>query len=381
MVYLKHKKNLVGVVGLFNDCNIQDLIKIVNNRMMNIKNTSIKEDCPIGIIDFNLWEWPQGVGLYGMFKYYKETTDKKYLNFLIKWFEDRIAEGLPSKNVNTMAPMLTLAHIYEETGNPNYLELCKEWAEWIMKEMPRTKEDGLQHVVSGWLNEGQLWDDTLFMTVLFLGKIGMILNNQKYKDEAYYQFLIHSKYLVDNNTGLWYHGWTFVRRDNFGKALWGRGNCWITVAIPEFIEIMDLEEYQERFLVNLLHQQIIALKKFQDSSGMWHTLIDDPDSYLETSATAGFAYGILKAVRLGFVPEMYKKVGLKAVDAVINKISHDGTVEGVSYGTGVSNNLKTYKEVAICPMAYGQSLTALMLSEVLLEQLTENGDEYRRKGA
>ena len=39
-----------------------------------------------------------------------------------------------------------------------------------------------------------------------------------------------------------------------------------------------------------------ALAKYQDESGLWHTLINDSNSYLESSATAGFAYGILKAV-------------------------------------------------------------------------------------
>lgn len=41
--------------------------------------------------------------------------------------------------------------------------------------------------------------------------------------------------------------------------------------------------------------------RFQDESGMWHTLVDDPTSYVEASATCGFAYGILRAVDLGIV--------------------------------------------------------------------------------
>ncbi len=28
--------------------------------------------------------------------------------------------------------------------------------------------------------------------------------------------------------------------------------------------------------------------RFQDESGMWHTLVDDPTSYVEASATCGF---------------------------------------------------------------------------------------------
>ena len=57
----------------------------------------------------------------------------------------------------------------------------------------------------------------------------------------------------------------------------------------------------------------------QDASGLWHTLIDDPNSYLEASATAGFAYGILKSVRLGFIGQEYLDAGVRAVTAVLGE--------------------------------------------------------------
>jgi rhamnogalacturonyl hydrolase YesR len=34
----------------------------------------------------------------------------------LHWFADRFAEGATTKNVNTMAPFLTLAYRFEETG-------------------------------------------------------------------------------------------------------------------------------------------------------------------------------------------------------------------------------------------------------------------------
>lgn len=342
-----------------------NLVQLVNNRMLHLTNTSIDEICPIGIIDFNQWEWPQGVGLYGMWKYYESTGNKAYLQYLNDWYDERIQEGLPDKNVNTMAPMLTLACMAEKSGNAQHLALCKEWALWVMEEMPRTEEGGLQHVVSGALNEQQLWDDTLFMTVLFLGKMGMLLGNEVYQEESYYQFLLHTKYLLDRKTGLWFHGWSFEERENYAKALWARGNCWITAGIPEYIEIMSLTGAKKRYLSGVLTQQVKALATLQRKSGMWNTLLDDPNSYEEASASAGFAYGILKGVRLGLLPQQYSAVGEKAVQGVAACIEKDGTVRQVSYGTGMGHDLQHYHDIPICPMAYGQSLTVLMLSEAL----------------
>ena len=53
--------------------------------------------------------------------------------------------GLPEKNVNTVAPLLTMACVYEHRPYQEYEAIMREWAEWIMHDMKRTKEEGLQH--------------------------------------------------------------------------------------------------------------------------------------------------------------------------------------------------------------------------------------------
>jgi Predicted unsaturated glucuronyl hydrolase involved in regulation of bacterial surface properties, and related proteins len=343
------------------------LFEKVSNRMKNLDNeTGVKEVCPISIIDIGTWEWAQGVGLYGMQKYYAETGNKEVLDFLIKWFDTNISKGLPDKNVNTMCPLLTLTYVYEYTKNETYMDICKEWAEWVMKEMPRTEEMGLQHIVSGVENKGQIWIDTLFMTVLFMARMGKLLGRKDYIAESVRQNLLHIKYLTDKKTGLFNHGFDFNGRHAFGEIQWGRGNCWYTSGVVDYLDILgDTENGVKSFLLDTLEAQIKALEKYQNNNGMWHTLIIDSESYVEASATAGFAYGILKAVRLGYIPEKYKECGLKGLKAIINRISEDGTVTEVSYGTAISDNPEKYKEVPICPMTYGQALTLMLLTEAL----------------
>lgn len=129
-------------------------------------------------------------------------------------------------------------------------------------------------------------------------------------------------------------GWTFDGRHHFGKARWGRGNCWITVAIPDFIELLALPETDgvRMFLLSALVAQIDALVKCQDpGTGLWHTLLDDPESYLEASATAGFAYGILKSIRLRLIPKekRYVECAKKAIDAVLKNVSEKGELQQV----------------------------------------------------
>ena len=265
-------------------------------------------------------------------KYYQQTNDARCKQIMLDWFRDRFAAGTPTKNINTVAPFLTLAYLHEENPNPSWVPYLDEWAEWLMDGLPRTEENGFQHIVFNSVNEQQLWDDTLMMSVLPLAKIGRLLNRPQYVEEARRQFMLHIKYLVDRKTGLWFHGWTFAGRHHFANALWARGNCWVTIATPEFIELLDLQpgDALRDFLLETHLQQIRTLVKHQDAGGLWHTLIDDPGSYLEASAAAGFAYGMLKSVRKRYIGEEYLEPAVRAVKAVLANIDASGELKNVS---------------------------------------------------
>src|SRR5690606_8938138 len=92
---------------------------------------------------------------------------------------------------------------------------------------------------------------------------------------------------------------------------------------------------------------------------------DDPDSYEETSATAGFAYGLLKGWRQGHGDASWRDAGLRALAYVMGQIDPQGAVRGVSYGTRMGSDLQFYRDIPIGPTAYGQSLAILALAEGL----------------
>ncbi|MBT9371675.1 glycoside hydrolase family 88 protein [Rhizobium sp. CSW-27] len=313
------------------------------------------------------WEWTHGIALYGLLKYWQQTGNQTAMTIIRDWFEARLAEGTPTKNVNTVAPFLTLAHLYEMSPDPRFLPYLETWAEWVMHEMPRTREGGLQHIVYNSVNDQQLWDDTLMMSVMPLAKIGLLLKRPEFVAEAKYQFLVHAQYLLDTQTGLWFHGWTFDGNHNFARARWARGNSWITIAIPEFIELVDLPEGDplRRHLLSLFGRQASALREHQDGSGLWHTLIDDPGSYLEASATAGFAYGLMKGVRKRYLGPEYRETAERAMKGVVDNISAEGELLQVSFGTAMGSDLDFYRQIRRTSMPYGQAMAMLCLTELL----------------
>ena len=252
---------------------LYSVIEKVASCMTTLAANDFHEYCPVSNIDIGKWEWPQGVGRYALFRYYKLSNNQEILKWLVSWYDRHIKAGLPPKNINTAAPMLTMSYLYEEIGDKKYLPYIEEWSESIFSQFARTEEAGLQHSGTG-VNDlqGQLWDDTLVMTCLFLGKAGSLLGNKKYLVECERQFLLHTKYLCDHETGLWFHGWTFEGRHNFGKVLWGRGNGWISFAIADMLELDGISESVKLFLQETLYSQVRALKKYQDQGGMWRTI-------------------------------------------------------------------------------------------------------------
>jgi unsaturated rhamnogalacturonyl hydrolase len=350
---------------------VTDAIGRLIDNMVNIEDESGKfllrldDGRVIDTKGWNDWEWTHGIGLYGILKHWELTGDPRELGIMQDWFRNRFAAGTPTKNVNTVAPFLTAAYLVERTGDRTFLPYLDVWGEWIMRGMPRTEENGLQHIVFNSENPQQLWDDTLMMCALPLAKIGLLLGRPAYIEEAKRQFLLHAKYLSDPATGLWFHGWTFAGRHHFARARWARGNAWVTIAIPEFIDLLDLEpgDAIREFLMETLRTQVKALASHQDQSGLWHTLIDDSTSYCEASATAGFAYGILKGVRMGHLDTAYENVGIRAIEAVLGQISAAGELQNVSFGTPVFETLQGYKDVPLTSMPYGQAMAILALAE------------------
>ncbi|MBA1395361.1 glycoside hydrolase family 105 protein, partial [Lactobacillus sp. XV13L] len=105
----------------------------------------------------------------------------------------------------------------------------------------------------------------------------------------------------------------------------------------------------------------------QDQSGLWHTLVDDPSTYVEGSATAGFTFGILKALHEHYIDIKYREMGLKGIKALLDNIDNTGALAHVSAGTPMGTTKEFYKKIKISVMPYGQSMAILALTEYLKE--------------
>lgn len=352
--------------------NVETLIKL-SSGLCGLKG--IGDFNPSSIEEINLefeeWEWEIGVGIYGLFQYAKYTNNKSLFSAMEKWFDSQISKGLPEPQINTTAPMITLALMIEINQRDDWKLLINNWADYLMKSLPRVYDGGFQHVVKERENKGQLWDDTLFMTGLFLAQAGQVLERMDLIHEAELQFLTHSQYLADNKTGLWFHGWTAEGNHNFAEAFWARGNSWITVAIPELFALVGdkLNPAIKQHLKSLFRRQVDALIDFQADNGMWHTIVDDSSSPQESSAVAGFSYGILKGCRLGLAGahniDDVVNSALAGLNAITARIDENGILLEASDGTAMGHDIQYYFDIPNTPVPYGQALAMMLITEVI----------------
>lgn len=312
-------------------------------------------------IDFT-WDWPSGVAFYGVCKAWEVTKKQEYIDLLVKWVDEYIEIGLPSFMVNVCAMGHAMITLHEATGDQKYLDIAIKKAEYLHKDAIRFGENVFQHTVSS-KNDfpEQAWADTLFMAAFFLLRMGFKLNNKEYIEDALKQYYWHEELLQDVNTNIFYHAWDNVNKNHLSGIYWARANAWAAYTMVEAYKMLNYLNPMWMQLGGALGDQLSALVRLQSEEGLWHTILDDESSYLETSASAGIA----AALTIWSHP-LHAKYVQKALKGILDNISEDGTVRNVSAGTAVMLCAEDYKKVPKKRIqGWGQGLTLAFLCSLL----------------
>jgi len=323
----------------------------VDPTLIRVADRTVRMDLP-------RWSWDTGVAIYGLMRAWERTGDKRYFDFVRDWVDGYIERGIAVQHVNHVAPGLATLMLYEETRERRYLDVAYQLGDYVLNQAPRTADGGLIH------RDDQLWVDTLFMVAPFMARLGKVTGDELYYDEAIYQIIVHAKHLQDPSTGLFYHAWDQSEDSNMSAAFWGRGNGWAAMACAEVLELLPEDHPQRRQVLDISTRQIEGLVNLQDASGMWHTVVDRPEFYLETSATMAISYAIHKAIRHKWIGPRYSAAADRALEAVKARVAADGSVEGVSAGTDVQPSIEDYNAIPHEGIrAWGQGFYLLLLAE------------------
>ncbi len=303
--------------------------------------------------------YPMGVVYSGMLNAAEATADSSFTDFDAKQFNvfaDAIAK-------------VDLAHASHHRGNitallfPKALDDCGAIGAAMIKarragigpdlKLPIDRIADYIHHRQLRLDDGTLardrpfadsvWADDAYMSIPFLAQMGALTNNREYFDDAAAQMLHFEHYLFVPSVGLFSHHWNAGNPDNQPRYFWGRANGWCFMAMTELLEVLPADQAQRGNILQLFRQQAQALASLQGGDGLWHQMLDRPDSYTETSCSAMFVFGLARGVNRGWLDAMaYGPVAQAGWNALSTRIDDAGHVTGTCIGTGYGDDYVFY---------------------------------------
>ena len=243
---------------------------------------------------------------------------------------------LPHGHVRTFTPTGTLSaaigypmlEVYERTKDARYLEAARLQAEAILRA-PRTRDGG----ISCRFESKELWVDFIYLMGPFLARYGRIAGERKHIDEAFAQYEVHGRHLIDPFTNLTRHAWCETPNHFPQSTLWARGNGWLVCAAVDLLEIAPDHE-RAKYVADTCRAALLAMQSLQDRSGFLRHILDDPFSKFEASSTVMFAYAAAKAAARGLVGGELVESALKGWRAVALSVQEDGAIPGVAVPPG-----------------------------------------------
>lgn len=281
----------------------------------------------------NKWNYIDGCMITGILELYEITGEARFLDFA-----DRFLSGFVEENghirtydpeeysLDNVNPGKNLFLLYDLTGKEKYRK-ATERVRSQLSTMPRTPEGNFWHKL---IYPNQVWLDGIYMALPFYMEYEKRFDAQKDCQDICQQIANVEIRMRDPETGLYYHGYDASRKMYWADPdtgcspnFWLRAEGWFILGLVDVLEIMkDLPMQAESVhLQHMLLDLAKALSKYQDPSGLWYQLIALPElegNYLETSGTALISAALLKAVRLGFLPESFRAVGEKAFYGIVD---------------------------------------------------------------
>ncbi len=299
-------------------------------------------EAPPDAFPFN---WGEGVQMIGLMKIHERTAEPRYADYAEKWaalFTGRDLEELLKTGRQAAgprpgycgywSPATAILLLHRARPKQEYLRLARGVAAFIRDGAERGPDGALGH----WQGSHQLWVDTLYMACPLLSLLGKQDRRPELIDDAARQILAYARPLQNATTGLFYHMWDWQTRQRTAD-FWGRGNGWVLMSLADTLEAPEAGDPLAAQLTRVAQAQAKGLTATQDSDGLWHTVLDDPASYAECSASSMIVYGLLKLMRMGALPASYRRPALRAWKAVNERFVKDGLVLGVSAGTDPGN--------------------------------------------
>jgi unsaturated rhamnogalacturonyl hydrolase len=319
------------------------------------------------------WNWEEAVLMAGFVELYRVTEDEWLIDYVEAWVDHHIDKGYKIGTSDNCAPTAAAVWLYEYTQQPRFRTVVEDGLHYLYEEAKRTVEGGISHL--GTVDIVTLWVDSLFMFGDLLISWGETTGDADALDTFGTQFGIFTD-LLQAESGFYVHAYAWIVEQTPG-TYWARGNGWVVAAAWRYLRVRQIRGEEDPVVAEAARTLLDAAREAQDpETGLWWTLLDKPgEVYLETSASALFAYGMARAWRLGRLEDDWLEPLALAMEGIRSRIVEDDqgrpVVTGIS-GPTSADKAREYAKVALeddLPYGVGAVLLALVESSGLpLEQ-------------
>ena len=183
--------------------------------------------------------------------------------------------------------------------------------------------------------------DDLYMIAPYWCRKAQLLEDSKWLDRAIEETLHYFDYLWDQEDKLMNPLWLQKKKGPYG-LYWGRGNGWYIMAITDLLTFIPQNHPKRTELLNDYRTFINGIVARQGDKGLWHQILDKPDSYEETSCSGMFTYCILKGVNEGWLDDRFFKVAKKGWHGLQGVVNENNELTGVCPPSDISEDPNYY---------------------------------------
>jgi unsaturated rhamnogalacturonyl hydrolase len=342
--------------------------------------------------EFNPLAYEMGVIHAGMLKATAATGDERFRNFTKRHMQF-IADRLPYFRAQEEKFHLSRANSFRGILEPAALDDCGSMCAALIRARQEKVGPDLLPVITTWadyiahgqfrLSDGtlarqrpqaeSLWSDDFYMCIPALVEMGRLTGEAKWYDDAVKNALQMSSRLFNPKLGIYTHGWNSNNPDA-PQFYWGRANGWAVIALCDLLDVLPKDHPGYEAVLTQLRAVLHGVCQYQSGTGLWHQMLDRNDSYLETSATAMFVYGIAHAINQGWIsPTTYGSIAQAGWAGLVTRVTSTGQVAGTCVGTTfASDQVYYYNRPASVYAMHGYGPTLLAGAEMI--QLLKNSN-------
>jgi rhamnogalacturonyl hydrolase YesR len=223
------------------------------------------------------------------------------------------------------------------TKDQKYLTMAKKIADkqWEAPQGDKVSPSARRYYNNGLTPQTRMWIDDMYMITLVQTQAYRATGDLKYIERAANEMVVYLDSLQRPN-GLFYHAPDV-------PFFWSRGNGWMAAGMSELLSSLPNNNPNRKRIMEGYMKMMESLLKYQAENGTWRQLIDEPESWSETSGTGMFAFAMITGVKKGWLDnKIYGTAARKAWLGLITYIDENNEIHEVCEGTNKKDDRQYY---------------------------------------